>query len=96
VSADPAECTALVAVVRGVVQGVGFRHSAQATASRLGLTGWVCNLRDGSVEAHLEGSPPAVAAMVEWLRLGPPGAAVAGVVTREVACEGYNRFQIRR
>jgi acylphosphatase len=85
-----------VAVVRGVVQGVGFRYSAQATASRLGVAGWVRNLLDGSVETHVEGSPAAVGAMVEWLRLGPPGAAVAGLVTRDVPCEGYDRFWIRR
>ena len=63
--------------ISGRVQGVGFRYSMQTEAARLGLTGWVRNRRDGSVEALLQGDDAAVAALTEWARRGPPGAHVA-------------------
>jgi acylphosphatase len=65
--------------VSGRVQGVGFRYSMQREAARLGLTGWVRNRRDGSVEALLQGDDAAVAALTEWARRGPAGAHVAEV-----------------
>ena len=49
--------------IRGKVQGVSFRESARAEALRLGLTGWVRNLSDGSVEAVAEGAPEALEAL---------------------------------
>ena len=65
--------------ISGRVQGVGFRYSMQREAARLGLTGWVRNRRDGSVEALLQGDDAAVAALTEWARRGPAGAQVAEV-----------------
>ena len=65
--------------ISGRVQGVGFRYSMQREAARLGLTGWVRNRRDGSVEALLQGEDAAVAALTEWARRGPAGAHVAEV-----------------
>jgi len=62
--------------VRGRVQGVWFRGSTRDEARRLGLAGWVRNREDGSVEAHLQGAPATVDAMVAWCRVGPPLAAV--------------------
>ncbi|MET0652373.1 MAG: acylphosphatase, partial [Hyphomicrobiaceae bacterium] len=58
------------------VQGVGFRYWTEAMASRLGLSGWVRNRRDGSVEAVFSGPSDAVAEMLEFCRQGPPSARV--------------------
>src|SRR5207249_8581789 len=63
--------------VRGRVQGVGFRDALQREARRLGVTGWVRNRTDGSVEAVLQGSPEAVEKIIVWARRGPRAALVA-------------------
>ena len=64
---------------RGRVQGVFFRSEMRARARSLGVTGWVRNDRDGSVEAVLEGSPEAVDTMIAWCSRGPAGASVDDV-----------------
>lgn len=63
-------------VVHGLVQGVAFRHHTCRRALELGVTGWVRNLPDGSVECMFEGDEAAVNALVEWCRSGPPAARV--------------------
>lgn len=60
--------------ITGQVQGVGFRYAMRAEARRRGVSGWVRNRRDGSVEALLQGEADAVGALVDWARQGPPGA----------------------
>jgi acylphosphatase len=86
----------LVAVVRGTVQGVGFRWFVQREAAHLGLAGWVMNRRDGSVEVVAEGPEEALEQLVERLRAGPPGAAVLSLVQqREPACGNLVGFAIR-
>ncbi len=70
-------------VIRGRVQGVGYRAWAEVAALELGIQGWVRNSRDGSVEAVLAGSEEAVLTMIELCRDGPPGARVAAVDQRE-------------
>ncbi len=72
-------------IVTGRVQGVSYRAATQRKARRLGLTGWVRNLADGSVELYAYGEPEALAALREWLWIGPPRARVAVVVCRDVA-----------
>ena len=67
------------AVVRGRVQGVGFRHWTCGKASALGLAGWVRNRRDGSVEAVFAGPGTSVDAMLAAVREGPRAASVTGV-----------------
>ena len=67
------------AIVRGRVQGVGYRASAAHEARRLGLAGWVRNLPDGTVEVEARGAAAAVDALVGWLAQGPRGARVRGV-----------------
>lgn len=62
--------------VYGRVQGVGFRWSTCMEARRLGVDGWVCNRRDGSVEILAQGNVQAVIALVDWARHGPAYARV--------------------
>jgi DNA ligase D-like protein (predicted 3'-phosphoesterase) len=90
-----AEATAVRAVVRGEVQGIGFRDATLRLARRLGVMGWVRNGEDGSVLVHAEGPEPAVDDLLAFLREGPPGAAVAEVATERVKVEGHEQFAIR-
>lgn len=71
----------LHAIVRGRVQGVGYRWFVQREASALGLSGGVRNLRDGTVEVEAEGPRNALEALVERLREGPFGSDVSAVET---------------
>jgi acylphosphatase len=66
-------------VVRGRVQGVFFRAQTRDRARSLGLTGWVRNNADGTVEAVFEGDRERVESMVEWSRKGPSHAQVENV-----------------
>jgi len=70
---------AILAIVRGRVQGVGFRYEARSMARALGITGWVMNLDDGGLETWAEGPASAVKRYREWLNQGPPGARVESV-----------------
>jgi acylphosphatase len=70
-------------VIRGRVQGVGFRAWAEVTAVELGIEGWVRNRNDGSVEAVLAGPEEVVLTMIELCRNGPPGARVEAIDQRE-------------
>ena len=60
--------------VRGRVQGIGYRQACVSRARELGITGWVRNRMDDSVEAMLQGSPEQLAHMCSWLRDGMPAA----------------------
>ena len=68
--------TALHAIAQGRVQGVYYRVFASKNAIRLGLTGYVHNLPDSSVEIHAEGARKQLEKLVEQLKAGPPGARV--------------------
>ena len=81
--------------IRGRVQGVFFRESMRQEAARLGVTGWVCNRGDGSVEAVVQGSPAAVAAMTAWARRGPRDAHVEAVEVAEEAGGDFLGFEKR-
>jgi acylphosphatase len=81
-------------LVRGVVQGVGYRWSLSREARRLGVHGWVRNRSDGAVEAVAEGSDEAVALLVAWCRRGPGGAQVTDVDVTEEAPAGLAGFEI--
>jgi acylphosphatase len=71
--------------IRGRVQGVGYRAFLRAEAERCGVTGWVRNRRDGTVEAELTGSETAVSAALEAAGRGPP----AGVVEHVEVVEAF-------
>ena len=81
--------------VHGRVQGIGYRHWAVATATRLGLAGWVRNLADGTVEAMVEGDTAAVEEMLRACRRGPVGAAVTLIHEDLVELEELTGFVMR-
>lgn len=66
-------------IIRGRVQGVFFRSSAQELGQALGLTGWVRNRADESVELVAEGPAEKLALVLNWSRRGPAGAAVESI-----------------
>jgi acylphosphatase len=74
-------------VIRGRVQGVGYRAWTEVTAIERGLQGWVRNRRDGAVEAVFDGAEDEVAAMVAECRRGPPGARVDAIDQREATTD---------
>ncbi|KQX07512.1 acylphosphatase [Leifsonia sp. Root1293] len=83
-------------VVHGGVQGVGFRWFAREEATRLGVTGWVRNNADGTVEAVIEGTDAALEAMLAWLRAGPPEASVTTVDVTDAVPTASEGFRIER
>lgn len=83
-------------VIYGIVQGVGYRYSTYRKALQLGITGWVRNKNDGSVEAVFEGAREKLEEMLSWCREGPSGAYVSEIkVQWEEGDERYNNFEIR-
>lgn len=86
----------VAARISGLVQGVCFRAYTRQEAGRLGLSGWVRNRTDGTVEAVLEGEAQKVEQMIAWLHTGPPQAEVRAVqVTEEQPTGDKNAFAIR-
>ena len=72
-------------VVRGRVQGVGYRFATVDAATALGVAGWVRNRRDGTVEAWVQGDDAAVERAIDWARRGPASARVERLDVDEVA-----------
>jgi acylphosphatase len=86
----------LRAVVRGRVQGVGYRATTAQQGKHHGIAGWVRNLVDGSVEVVAEGDDKAVLAFLDYLRRGPNGARVTNVDTEWTdARSDLQGFEIR-
>ncbi len=84
-------------LVRGRVQGVFFRASTRDRARRAGVAGWVRNLPDGRVEAHLQGPADAVEQVEAWVRDGGPrDATVEDVEAEDVAPVDVEGFTIER
>ena len=82
-------------VVRGRVQGVWFRETTRRAAEQRGVSGWVRNRPDGTVEAVLEGPAGAVESLVDQCRRGPAGARVDHVEVTEEPPQGLRGFDVR-
>lgn len=82
-------------LVTGQVQGVGFRFATVRRAHELGLTGWVRNQGDGSVQALLQGPVDQIDEMLSWLQYGPPRARVDHVDVERIYTDErrYGSFQ---
>jgi acylphosphatase len=82
-------------IIRGRVQGVGYRYFAIRAAADCGVVGTVRNLPDGTVEVVAEGSPDAIAAFREKLKRGPSYARVTSVEEIEIQPTGrYAGFDV--
>lgn len=82
--------------IQGRVQGVGFRYAATRQATRLGLSGWVRNREDGSVEAEFEGDRETLLHMLDWCRKGPAFALVTQVSENwETGPPRYDGFRVQ-
>ena len=81
--------------ITGLVQGVFFRAWTAERARTLGVTGWIRNAHDGSVEGHFEGDKSAVQQLIDLLHQGPPSAQVAKVEVEAAEPEGSGRFEVR-
>jgi len=83
-------------IVRGLVQGVGYRYYAFRHARQLGLVGWVKNLPDHTVEITVEGDSSALNEYVKELKTGPSSAVVREVVVDQIEPTGnYAVFDVR-
>ena len=82
-------------VIRGRVQGVGFRFHMRAEAVRLGVFGWVRNRSDGTVEAIAQGEEGAVHRLIDWAQRGPPSAQVNAVEASDAELGDYAVFETR-
>lgn len=82
-------------VVRGRVQGVGYRAFVEMEAVARGLAGWVRNRRDGTVEAVLSGDDATVSDTLRAMRQGPPAAVVAGIGVNDWQEPVGRRFETR-
>lgn len=82
--------------ITGMVQGVGYRDALRREAAKLGVTGWVRNRADGSVEAVVQGAQETLDVLAAWARRGPPAARVTGVAASPAAEHDrtYERFEI--
>jgi len=86
----------LKAVIKGEVQGVGFRWAVQRQAGRLGLTGYAENLPDGSVRVEAEGDPDRLDQLEAFLHQGPQWAEVAAVDSQRQSATGeFHQFEAR-
>lgn len=83
------------ATVTGKVQGVGFRAATRDQAVPRGITGYVKNMPDGSVQVKACGDEEAVNKLVQWLHQGPPAAQVQDVEVKELSLELPRHFSIR-
>jgi acylphosphatase len=83
-------------LIVGTVQGVFFRSKILIKARKMGVVGWVRNLRDGRVEAIFEGDEDAVNEMIKFCKIGPPKALVKNVEMRwELYTGSYTDFSIK-
>jgi acylphosphatase len=82
-------------LIRGRVQGVGYRYFVLGTAERLGVKGFVRNMYNGDVEVHAEADEATLQLFKLELERGPRMARVTEVVERDVPVSGYSSFLVR-
>ncbi len=82
--------------VKGKVQGVFFRKYTQRKAVELGITGWVRNCDDGSVEITAQGTEKAIEDFLSWCRQGPAAAKVGELIEKQVVASLFTSFDILR
>jgi acylphosphatase len=92
---EPERTTRCRVIVHGLVQGVFFRDSVRRLAQREGVSGWVRNRPDGTVEAAFEGDPEAVERLVRFCSAGPRGAVVERIERFDEPPEGLTGFSVR-
>lgn len=81
--------------IKGKVQGVFFRQAMKVTAKKNNASGWVKNLKDGRVEAIIEGEDLDVSNVVEWCHAGPANARVEDVEIRNEKFKGeFEKFEV--
>ena len=83
-----------IIIVTGTVQGVFFRSETQEIARKLGVTGWVRNTDEDSVEIHAEGTEDSLKKLEEWCHRGPPSARVTNVAVADAQEKGLKTFEI--
>lgn len=94
-SANDANDTVRIhAVVTGLVQGVEYRYFAVTAARRLGVTGWVRNLRNGDVELEAQGRRTDIAALISRLKTGPRWSRVDHVAVTAIPLQGETTFRV--
>ena len=82
-------------LIKGLVQGVGYRYYAQQAASSLGLKGFVRNLWDGDVEVVVEGDKTVIEELIDNLKIGPSSGRVTNVyIDWDTCTEKYKSFNI--
>lgn len=82
--------------VKGKVQKVSYRFTAQQMAIKLGLTGYVKNLPNGDVFMEAEGAEDAINKLIEWCYVGPPLAKVTEVAAVESELKYFKTFELKR
>ena len=82
-------------IVLGKVQGVWFRANTQKKAHQLGVTGWVRNLPDGTVEVKATAEIQVLKNFIDWLHKGPELARVDHVIIETIAYEEFTSFELK-
>ena len=83
-------------IVAGDVQGVGYRYTMRIVARDVGVSGWVRNLADGTVEAEVEGTEAQVDEVLAWMAEGPPGSRVDDARVTDAPPTGEHGFDVRQ
>lgn len=87
---------AIRVIATGKVQGVCYRESTRAEANRIGVSGWVSNLPDGSVEAVLQGDLQDIEQLVNWMEMGPQFAIVEKLEVEDIEiAELFSSFSVQ-
>jgi len=81
-------------LIKGHVQGVGFRYAARTVARQMGIKGFVKNLPDGNVFIEADGNEKQILDFLKWCYIGPSRAQIKSVITEDGDIKGYSDFDI--